>query len=245
MPSLSDWQQAFAAAVLQGVPPALDFAPARVPPAAALAVHRNTILGALTGALRQVFPRLETLVGTEWFDQTAAAFARAFPPRAANLAAYGDGFAEFVQGRLPPDLGYLAEVARFERALDRAVQAPESRRRFALDDSAALTLPGHLAVLRLSAPADLICDALGDDVALAALDLCQPRALAIWRKADQAAVWPLRPAAAAFLAAILDGAAPAAALAAALAQDSGAPAIIQQDIFAAPFCAVISQGEPT
>jgi hypothetical protein len=64
----------------QGLPEVL-FAGAH-PGAVGLRVHRNTVLGALSNALRSSFKSVERLVGEAFFDRMAVAYARANPPLA-------------------------------------------------------------------------------------------------------------------------------------------------------------------
>jgi hypothetical protein len=84
-----------------------------------LKVHRNTVLGALSTALRQSYPAIDRLVGEAFFDRMAIAFTRAHPPAEPQLAAWGAGFAEFVAGFPGTEqLAFLPELARFEWLLD-------------------------------------------------------------------------------------------------------------------------------
>jgi hypothetical protein len=246
MPSLAEMQRQFTDAILDGVTTDIAFAAGPVSPQDALAVHRNTVLGALVGALRLVYPSVDRLVGEVFFDQMAAEFALTRPPSGACLADYGAGFAEFLETYEPvAALGYLPDVARLELAIDRAASGAgdDTRRRFALDNNVWLELPQGLCLLSLACSADLIKDALdaGDDNALAAIDLgAGARWLVVWRKDRAAAVKPVGHASGRFLRALLDGAPAARALAAASADmpPQDAAREIQQDIFAASFCHV-------
>lgn len=245
MPPLAELQRDFARGVLHGEVPALGFG-GRIAPADALRIHRNTVMGALAGALRISCPTVEALVGEEFFDAAAAIFAEANPPTAAGLMAYGDGFAAFLENFAPAAaLPYLGDVARLDRAIERAAQAPARRRRFALDGAVTLALPQSLAVITLAWPADLIRAALGDDTALGAIELVPAsRTIAVWRESRQVHVRHLGDAAGRFLRALLDGGSGQAAFAAALSggDRGGTIAQIQADVFAAPFCDVISEG---
>jgi hypothetical protein len=228
-------------------PPAGLFVDGPVPAAAAFRVHRNTILGGLAGALRLSFPTVERLVGADFFDQAAAAFAAVRPPRAAALSAYGDDFADFLAGYGPArELGYLPDVARLDLAIERAAAAADAPmgRLIPLDSAVALALPVSLALLALRHPADRIRAAVedGSDAALRALDPTpRPSWLAVWRRPDGASVLPLSPPAGRFLAALLEGDPPGQALAAAqgLASSPDAALLaVQAEVFAAPFVAV-------
>ena len=83
--------------------------------AVGLRVHRNTVLGALSNALRITFPAVDKLVGEAFFDRMAVAYARAQPPRAPQLDAYGRDFPQFI-GAFPDTeaLPYLRELALYE-----------------------------------------------------------------------------------------------------------------------------------
>jgi hypothetical protein len=80
------------------------------------AVYRNTVLRGCIDALAANHPTVVQLVGLEWFEGAAAAFARARPPQDGSLARYGDGFAEHLAAwGADDDLPYLAGVARLDR----------------------------------------------------------------------------------------------------------------------------------
>jgi hypothetical protein len=126
MPSLLELQRGFRTAVLAGatLPPSL-ISGGKVGAAARLAVYRNNIMGNLTRALRLSFPAVERLVGDNFFAAAAQRFIEAAPPRAADLNQYGDGFAEFLASfDAAASVSYLADVARLEWAVSRALHAP-------------------------------------------------------------------------------------------------------------------------
>lgn len=60
-------------------------------------VHRNNVAVALIGALRAAFPALRRLLGIEYFDALAAAFASAHPPRSRLLLHFGDELPGFLE----------------------------------------------------------------------------------------------------------------------------------------------------
>jgi hypothetical protein len=249
---LADLQQRMSRAILTGEPRDLPpLAPGPIPAAAALAVHTGTVRGALCNALRLTFPTVDALVGEGFFDQTALAYATLHPQRSARLSGFGARFADFLEAYAPAaDLAYLADVARLDLAVARALAAPDAlaRRHIALDAHVRLALPISLESLSLSYPADLIRAALdeGDDEALAAVDLTpRPRALAVWRAGRHAVVRPLGPAAGLFLAEVLAGAGADQALASVFLahQPQAALEAIQAEVFAAPF-AQVTQAHP-
>ena len=122
-PSLAALQSQMSAALLAADPEAQKlpehlFAGAH-PGAVGLRVHRNTVLGALSHALRSSFKAVEQLVGEAFFDRMAVAYARARPPGAPQLDAYGADFPSFIDGFPATEaLPFLAELARFEWQLD-------------------------------------------------------------------------------------------------------------------------------
>jgi hypothetical protein len=243
MPPLADLQQRFVQAVMSGEAPAGLFAGA-VPPAEALAVHRDTIMGALVNALRISYPTVDALVGEEFFDRTCRVFAKINPPPTASLSGYGEGFADFLTGFEPAAvLAYLPDVARLDWAVETTLRKAMLTRDFVLDAMVSIALPQNLVVLRLMYPADEIRAALGDDAALAGI-IAAPaeRFILLWRKGFDAAVLRVDAAAGRFLTSLLAGAGAVAAFDAALAgaSETGAMRAIQADIFAASFCTVIS-----
>jgi len=246
---LAELQQGFARTILTGVPASnLDFAPGPVSAQAAFLVHRNNVMGALSGALRLTFPSVDHLVGTDFFDQAAAIFAESQPPSVPHLAAYGDTFPDFLQEHVP-EISYLADVARLDLAIDHALQAAPTSRRFVLDAQVTLEFPSSLSLLKLNHPAELIKDALEDDAALAAIYLAPGlRRLAVWRTGREAWVRRLGLVAAEFLARLLAGDSFEHAFASAASDVSAQDALdaIRAEIFSAPFCQVISpEGQET
>jgi hypothetical protein len=241
MPHLAELQQSFSHAVLAGTVPALAFAPGRVSAAAALQVHRNTVMGALVNALRLSHPTVDALVGADFFDHVASLFAEAQPPKTARLSGYGEGFAAFLEAQVP--LPYLGDVARLDWAIERALLAPAATRRFALEAHVALELPVSLAVLRLHHPAAEIRAAIGDDAALAAIDLLPaPRAVLIWRSGQGAVTRAISTVAADFLETLLAGRGADDALAA--AGSEAALPVLLSEIFTASFCTIVQGDTP-
>lgn len=190
MPSLAEFQRAMVAEILHHRP------------CGAVAVHQNTVLGALVHALRLAFPTVAALSAD--FDQHATRYARENPPRSPVLYHYGGAFPEYLDSNL------LRDVARFDLALDRTAHQDASARTapIEIDASLSIRLPRSLVHLRVEHPVDLIRDALaaGRPRDLEALELA-PRAryFAIWRKnTDGSTVKHLTRPAGTFLAALLD-----------------------------------------
>jgi|GEM_PF-91945 len=90
-------------------------------------VYRNNVRVGLTGALTARFPATEAIVGPDFFAAMASAFVAAHPPRSPLLLAYGDDFAEFVEGFEPAaGLAYLPDVIRLEAARSLAYHAADA-----------------------------------------------------------------------------------------------------------------------
>ena len=191
MPGLLELQRALRAQLFGGVSPradALAEALAQVLPpndegALRLAIYRDTCHSTLVNALRLSFPAVQRLVGAEFFEGGAREFIREHVPASANLNEYGADFPGFLAGFAPAGaLAYLADVARLEWAVNRALHADDMPRldlaRLSLLDESALARvsfsahPG-VSLLRLGFPADAIWRAVldQDDAAMAAIDL--------------------------------------------------------------------------
>jgi hypothetical protein len=202
--------------------------------AEALDLHRNTVLHGLINALRLSHPTVDVLVGEAFFDQAALAFAQEQPLAGACLTGYGEGFAAFLQTyEFAAGLPYLADVARLDFALEAVAGQSVGQDGIELDlGQVLLTLDASLRVVELDYPAAAIRDAVEDDEdALGLIDVTPcPHAVALWRKPDGAALRPLGSYAAAFLKALLEGGDLEAVLGA-----GGDPALLQSEVFAAPF----------
>src|SRR5258706_14812020 len=101
-PSLAVLQSRMAAALLAADREAQDlpedlFAGAH-PGSVGLRVHRNTVLGALSNALRSSFKAVELLVGEAFFDRMPVAYARARPPESPQLDDHVAYFPSSVDG---------------------------------------------------------------------------------------------------------------------------------------------------
>jgi hypothetical protein len=152
-------------------------------PAARLCIYRNTFYGTLTNALRLSYPAVHRLVGAAFFEAAAQKLLEDAPPRSAYLDDYGGAFPDFL-ARFPPasSVAYLADVARLEWAVNRALHAPD----VAPFDAAALlgVAEGNhngvrfvphpsIGLVHVNYPADTIWRAVlaRDDAALHAIDL--------------------------------------------------------------------------
>jgi hypothetical protein len=183
--------------------------PGPIPTEEALSVHRDTALGGLVNALNLAYPTVVALVGEDFFDQAALAFIEQSPPSSAWLTGYGEGFAGFLATyEFARELPYLSDVAWFDFSVEATgnAEAGQDGPTFDLGE-AVLTLDASLRLVELDHPADLIRDAISDDVErLAEIDMRpRRRALALWRLPDGAGVRHLSPVSATFVKAILEG----------------------------------------
>jgi hypothetical protein len=183
-----------------------------------LDVYRTTVLETLGRALRLSFPTVCRLVGVEFFAAAAQVFAPAQLPTSADLNAYGQDFAAFLQ-RFEPcaALAYLPDVARLDWAVSRALHAPDSVAVTSADllglsdeQSEQLRFSAHPSItfIRSQFPVDVIWRAVTgeDDGAIAAIDLTSgPVHLIVERPVDQLEVSRLSAAEWSFSEALLSG----------------------------------------
>jgi len=223
MSALLDLQRRFGAALLgvDAAPPP-EILGGLVAPAARIGIYRNNVIGNLTGVLRLSYPAIERLVGADFFTAAAGRFIVTAPPTGADLYEYGAGFADFLAVFEPArGLAYLADVARLEWAVNRALHGqaappltaaalrdvPEEQWahvRFLAHPSLSLLAPAH--------PARAIWEAvLTEDpdvraTRLAAIDLAAPgEHLAVLGGNDAPEVMRLSPAAFRLARALSDG----------------------------------------
>lgn len=219
MPSLRDVQHAMRRSLLQGAgdDALADIVGAGLAPRHRLNIYRNTMLGTLANALRLSFPAVHRLVGADFFEGAAQAFARVQPPRCADLNVYGAEFADFLHRFEPAaTLAYLADVARLEWAVNQALHASDAS---ALDPSTLTSVApcdhdrvcfvAHpsISLLRSEFPIDTIWRAVlqHDDATMAAIDLHEPVYLLVERLIDELDVERLDEGAWHFAVALLGG----------------------------------------
>lgn len=185
MPSLRELQHAMRRGIAErnDADAVAHIVAAGIAPQERLAVYRNTFGLTLLRALRLSYPAVDRLVGAEFFDAAAREFIAAYPPHSSYLDEFGADFAAFLEAFTPAaSVPYLADVARLEWAVSRALHAP---------DAAALELAAlgmvdaaeyarvcfapqpSLGLVHTGYPADALWRAVldDDDAALAALDL--------------------------------------------------------------------------
>jgi hypothetical protein len=129
MQSLAELQRSFAAALLDpALPtPAGLVGPDGNPSSRRFAVYRNNVIVGLTQTLKDAYPAVHRIVGSEFFLALARAYVVGDLPRSPMLFDYGAGFPDFI-GKFEPAsvLPYLADVARIERAWTEAYHAAEA-----------------------------------------------------------------------------------------------------------------------
>jgi hypothetical protein len=129
MPNLLELQQQLRRAVLGGDTTALVAAIRGdgLDPAARLRICRNHAFATLGAVLEGAFPVVCRLVDKRFFAYAAHEYLREHPPHSRCLVEYGADFADFLAGFEPcKDLPYLADVARFEWALNMAATVREA-----------------------------------------------------------------------------------------------------------------------
>jgi hypothetical protein len=254
--TLATLQSAMAAALLAADParqalPEELFAGAHAG-AAGLRVHRNTVLSALSNALRLTFTAIDRLVGEDFFDRMAIDYARARPPHAPQLDEYGAGFAAWIGGFPGTEsLPYLGELAHFEWQLARLARtraAPEAGPVLQLDAGVRLHFAAPLWLHAARHPVDRLRVAvLAEDTATLAAIAERTAAVpeppgpegfhyALWRTSAGVNVRSLSERSSLFLAAVYAGASAIEALAAGGAADSAE--VLGQEILPAGFVRV-------
>jgi hypothetical protein len=95
-------------------------------PTARVGIYRHHAFATLGDALQVTFPIVCRLVDKRFFAYAAHEYLRAHPPHSRCLVEYGANFADFLAGFEPcQHLPYLADVARFEWALNIAATVRE------------------------------------------------------------------------------------------------------------------------
>jgi hypothetical protein len=93
---------------------------------ARLAIYRHHVFTTLTAALQAMFPVVCRLVDERFFAYVSDQYIRVDPPAGACLFEYGATFPAFLGGFPACEgLRYLADVARLEWAMNRALHAPD------------------------------------------------------------------------------------------------------------------------
>ncbi len=131
MTDLAMLERAFAAALVardvdDADVSALDGAPERV--RARLGLYRGNVQANAVKALTNAYPVVAKLVGDDFFDGLARAFAAVTPSASGDLNEYGAALADFVATFAPAaGLAYLPDVARLDWRVHRAHYAADAR----------------------------------------------------------------------------------------------------------------------
>ena len=129
MRSLAELQRGFAAALLDpALPtPAGLVGPDGMPSSRRFAVYRNNVMVGLTQTLKDAYPAVHRIVGSEFFHALARACVLGALPRSPMLFDYGAGLPDFIDRFEPASvLPYLADVARIEWAWIEAYHSAEA-----------------------------------------------------------------------------------------------------------------------
>jgi hypothetical protein len=201
------FQQAFGA--LLADPDGQDLDPALL---RALTIHRNTAVKAAVEALGDNYPVIRALVGEEAFTAVSLDYVADHPPTDPRLCDYGHGFGDYLAGYSPfAELPYLGDCALIERAVIEALFAADAPTASGGDFSAGVD-PDQMLALH-PATRQVVCAAPAGSIWLAhqpqsALDLAQltwrAEVSLVTRPDSNVRVQVLEPAAAAFLAAVLE-----------------------------------------
>ena len=198
-------------------------------PAARVGIYRHHAFVTLGDALQSTFPVVCRLVDKRFFAYAAHEYLREHPPHSRCLVEYGADFADFLAHFTPcQNLPYLADVARFEWALNIAATV---RQVTPLEAETLATIPAGQAAyvaFRLQPsvsyfasqwPIDAIWQANQQDE-VPPVDLTSGHISLEIRRVGEAVAWQrLDPGTFAFRTALADGLVLAAAMAAATLKD--------------------------
>jgi hypothetical protein len=198
-------------------------------PAARVGIYRHHAFATLGDALRGTFPVVCRLVDKRFFAYAAHEYLREHPPHSRCLVEYGADFADFLAHFAPCEkLPYLADVARFEWALNIAAtlreETPLQAERLAAIPPAeaayvALRLQPSLSYFESPWPIDAIWQANHEDE-VPPIDLSRGGTSLQIRRAGAAVAWRrLDPGTFEFQTALADGLVLAAAMSAATLKD--------------------------
>ena len=185
MPSLRELQQSIGRSMVAGIEVGASscIVGAGLAPQERLGIYRNTFISTVARALRLTFPAVHRLVGADFFDGAAQIFTLERPPKGADLNAYGEEFASFLERfEAAATLAYLPDVARLEWAVNRALHAQEAPSLDVMDladlgpaDQARICFAAHpsISTIRSAFPVDAIWKAVleQDDQAMGAVNL--------------------------------------------------------------------------
>jgi Putative DNA-binding domain len=248
MLSLREYQQQMAASLLPILSSTNDAAPSNDQLSlSGLHIHQETILSALTKALRYSFPSVLKLLGVDEFRRVAAAYALRHPPEVAILSTYGASFPAYLRASGIRDRSALLfDVARFDLLIEEVANEPLGLfgEPIVLTRDTSLRLDLSLRCRRFHYPVDEIRDGCAADIPgfLRADEQHVGRNLAFWRCPEGAAVKLLSDPAAQFLQALIVGNAPEQAIVSAVRDLNPGEVIrtVQREVFSSSFCLITS-----
>lgn len=126
MLALHNFQQAFSAALFtrESAQLTAQMAEHALPADALIAIYRHNTFANLTGALADVYPVAQRIVGADFFRQMAGEYIERYPSASGDIQQYGSSFANFVSSYVPvKKLPYLTDVAALEWAYHEAFHA--------------------------------------------------------------------------------------------------------------------------
>lgn len=125
---LRDLQAAVAAALLGDAAAAADrVVGGTLSPTRRLEIYRHNVMSNLRGALRDIYPVVERIVGEAFFLHAAGQFIRDTPSRSGDLNCFGAEWPAFLAGYPhAAELPYLADVARLEWAWHECFHAADA-----------------------------------------------------------------------------------------------------------------------
>ena len=93
-------------------------------PQARLAIYRNNVFANYRNALREVYPVVERLVGSDFFHYAVDRYVQAYPSKSGDIHNFGGEFGRFL-ARFPgaSELAYLLDTAQLEWHVHQAFHA--------------------------------------------------------------------------------------------------------------------------
>ncbi|HXZ09977.1 MAG TPA: DNA-binding domain-containing protein [Paraburkholderia sp.] len=189
-------------------------------------IYRNNVTVSLIAALAAIYPAVKRITGVEFFKAMARFHLRASPPVSPLLFEYGRDFPAFIEAyEYACDMPWLADTARIERAwldayhaADLPVLRAEALANFDTASLAQIRFSPHPAtrIVRSAWPAVSIFAMNRTDAPVAPLCSSEPEDALVTRPAHEVLISRLPAGGAAFLGALLDGAALGVAAATAL-----------------------------
>ena len=125
MRSLREIQMRFRESIVD--PHALDLADAFNCPPSRMQIYRNNIFSTLEETLKNTYPTVERLVGSDFFKTITSAYIDKYPACSLDLAQYGAHFSAFLDTlRHTQGIPYLPEIAQLDWAYQEVFFEKES-----------------------------------------------------------------------------------------------------------------------